>query len=749
MAFGQCVPGFDGGVPRAGAPNGYSLVMFDGGQGQTFYTNALDSIGNTPIFYFDGTRFVKDVTTPTPYADNLSVVGDELWYTNGGWGATGWITETFVLRDGTWRTYSQEGSYVQTIRKVGNDVYAMRWTGDPETYGELVKWSGTQWITASQAFPLDVRVMIYTPIGIVLGGIPDGNRTDDYGIIVVDPTTGHTTNLATVTHPEYTGGISSLAWHNGELIAAGYASNIGGAAGPIARMDSDGAWHSLADGITDLYCTAIEFEGNLFAGFAGSADRRGTLVRRDGNTWTPFPNTAAARFGGATTYAGGEVTGLTRYNGRIAATGYFALAGNTPTGGIAVWNAERNDWDALIDGNIAYVAAVSTFQERPVAVGSLARLHGSNVNSVGIQNRTTGEWNSPIRSMRVPENRYVGYAKPVQFRDRLIFAGGFSHLNDIQVNCIAAVDDTTVEPLGEGITLSQSPQYYQEIDGMLVWRDALIAYGSFAQAGASDSGPMARWDGSTWTSMGIEPFSRLSGEGRVSAVAEYQGDLIVVGAFDQIAGQPAQGAARFDGVAWHVIPPVAPFGVEPYNVPQPRFVEWNGELLLWLGSTAFNTPERTIIRWTGSTWEAIPSPLQTEHGRLKHVTNFQGRLLANGYEWNGDANVTFVRVFDGTQWLNLNIAPDALFEDSATMPDGSLLVCGRFQARDGSPGGTLGRIGCACAADFNADGMVDFFDYADFVSAFASGAAATDINADGVIDFFDYLDFARAFAAGC
>ncbi len=744
------MPRFDGGVSRAGAPNGYSLVMFDAGQGRTFYTNAFDAIGNTPVYYFDGTQFVKDVTTPTPHADNLSVVGDELWYTNAWLENHVWQLHTYEQRNGVWQTFVQECQPIQTIRKVGIDVYASRWTGDPETYGELVKWSGTQWITASQAFPLDVRVMIDTPIGIVLGGIPDGNRTGDYGIIVVDPATGQWRNLATVRHPEYSGGVTSLVWRNGELIAAGFASSIGGATGAIARMDAAGAWHSLADGNTDLYCTVFEFEGGLFAGFAGSADRRGMLYRRDAGAWNPYPNPAAARFGGATTYAGGEVTGLTRYNGRIAATGYFALAGSTPTGGIAVWNEDRNDWEALVDGNIAYVAAVSTFQERPVAVGSLARLHGSNVNTVGIQNQSTGEWNSPIQSMRVVENRYVGYAKPVQFRDRLIVAGGFSHLNNIQVNCIAAVDDSTVEPLSEGITLSELPQfYYPEIGGMLVWRDALIAYGSFARAGAADTGPMARWDGSTWTSVGIQPFGRLGTGGRVSTAAVYQGDLIVVGGFDQIAGQPAQGAARFDGTTWHVLAGVMPFEIDPYNVPQPRFVEWNGELLLWLGSTAFNTPERTIIRWTGSTWEAIPSPLQTANSRLNHVTNFQGRLLANGYEWDNGTHTTFVRVFDGTQWLNLNIAPDALFEDSVTMADGSLLVCGRFPARDGSPGGTLGVMRCACAADFNADGSVDLFDYADFVAAFATGEPGTDINADGVIDFFDYLDFARAFAAGC
>jgi hypothetical protein len=54
-----------------------------------------------------------------------------------------------------------------------------------------------------------------------------------------------------------------------------------------------------------------------------------------------------------------------------------------------------------------------------------------------------------------------------------------------------------------------------------------------------------------------------------------------------------------------------------------------------------------------------------------------------------------------------------------------------------------------CAADFNADTVVDFFDYLDFVAAFSSNDPAADFNADTVIDFFDYLDFVAAFSSGC
>ncbi len=54
-----------------------------------------------------------------------------------------------------------------------------------------------------------------------------------------------------------------------------------------------------------------------------------------------------------------------------------------------------------------------------------------------------------------------------------------------------------------------------------------------------------------------------------------------------------------------------------------------------------------------------------------------------------------------------------------------------------------------CAADFNGDGVVDFFDYLDFVDAFSANDPSADFNGDTVIDFFDYLDFVDAFSVGC
>ncbi len=58
-------------------------------------------------------------------------------------------------------------------------------------------------------------------------------------------------------------------------------------------------------------------------------------------------------------------------------------------------------------------------------------------------------------------------------------------------------------------------------------------------------------------------------------------------------------------------------------------------------------------------------------------------------------------------------------------------------------------LSVVCAADFNADGVVDFFDYLDFVAEFSGNTTSADFNADQIVDFFDYLDFVASFSSGC
>ena len=55
----------------------------------------------------------------------------------------------------------------------------------------------------------------------------------------------------------------------------------------------------------------------------------------------------------------------------------------------------------------------------------------------------------------------------------------------------------------------------------------------------------------------------------------------------------------------------------------------------------------------------------------------------------------------------------------------------------------------ACPADLNGDGVLNFFDVSEFLSAFNAMDPAADFSGDGMFNFFDVSQFLSAFNAGC
>ena len=115
-------------------------------------------------------------------------------------------------------------------------------------------------------------------------------------------------------------------------------------------------------------------------------------------------------------------------------------------------------------------------------------------------------------------------------------------------------------------------------------------------------GFVGRWDGTTWTTLGLTSESTHS---IVQAVAVApDGQLYVGGSFHDIDGVAANGVARWDGTAWHPLGA----GVSGPIVPGGRSVNAlavgpNGEV--WAGgrfSQAGEVPARNLAQWDGTRW---------------------------------------------------------------------------------------------------------------------------------------------------
>jgi hypothetical protein len=119
----------------------------------------------------------------------------------------------------------------------------------------------------------------------------------------------------------------------------------------------------------------------------------------------------------------------------------------------------------------------------------------------------------------------------------------------------------------------------------------------------------------------------------------------------------------------------------------------------------------------------------------------RGQAIAAAFSPNGS-----------TLWVD-NFSPGNAYLAGGTAitrsAAGNVILHGTRTSAPGTSFFMTVKYAAPCAADFNRDGTLDFFDYLDFVAAFDAELPSADFNGDNTIDFFDYLDFVAAFDAGC
>ncbi|HEX6883650.1 MAG TPA: HYR domain-containing protein [Planctomycetota bacterium] len=152
------------------------------------------------------------------------------------------------------------------------------------------------------------------------------------------------------------------------------------------------------------------------------------------------------------------------------------------------------------------------------------------------------------------------------------------------------------------------------INAMVVHDDGsgptLFAAGFISLAGGVPlDGPVAKWDGSSWSSLG----GGLTGQ--VHALAVFDdggGPALYAGGSLGIGGQTANGIARWDGSSWSTLGA----GVGSGTVRALVVHDVNGTPNLIVGgsfSAMTGGPSRNVARWDGTTWGAMSGPNGTVH----------------------------------------------------------------------------------------------------------------------------------------
>jgi trimeric autotransporter adhesin len=244
----------------------------------------------------------------------------------------------------------------------------------------------------------------------------------------------------------------------------------------------------------------------------------------------------------------------------------------------------------------------------------------------------------------------------------LIVGGGFTSIEGVAATSIAGRDPATQrwQALGTGAASGQ-------VICFAVYNGELYAGGGFSgMGGVAGTQYFARWNGTSWQSVGSGVNSS------VSALGVYNGELIVGGAFTTAGGVAANHMARWNGSSWQAMGT----GTDGGNIQS--MCPYGGELIVGgQFTTAGGISSPGIAAWTGTAWRAF-SGVGPAGRSARSMTIHQGDLVIGGnFTQVGGVAANKVARWNGLFWSpmgNIATAPNDIV--NALIANGSTLVAG-------------------------------------------------------------------------
>lgn len=573
------------------------------------------------------------------------------------------------------------------------------------------------------------------------------------------------------------GAVYALAPHLGGVLVGGSFGFAGGVqANQIALWTAGGTWSAFPPGVNangEVLSLSVA-GGPIIMGGAFTQTASGTTLNRiaivNGSSFFPFQESPPA------------VSAMTTYNGKVYTAGSFVQPGGTNTPDIrnvAVWDGLSIR--GLGTGTNGTVTALKGFNSGTIPLQNKNIVAGGTFTVAGsVTVSNIAMWTEEANLFPPPAWRALGaglngnVAAIERFNNFTYAAGSFTMSGATPVSRIARFDGTNWVALGTGLNGTAN--------ALKVYNGQLYAGGLFTTAGGLSSGGLARWNGTVWSTVG-GAFG-----GTVHALEVFNNELVIGGAYPGIGGNP--NIARYNGSVYSTL------GTGGTN-DAVRSLTVNGTKLYIGGdfTLAGGVSAARIARWSSSSgWEAVRTGSSNSVRALASIqnevhagANYNGvsrlpvwkRYTTNGIPWIVQQPFLAQGCYHGTQTAEVVPAQGYSISSVQWRHDGTLVAAGAtgtgsfisfpstYQIRIANMyladaglyicdlTNSCGSVASSpatlsvCIGNFNCDGAVDFFDYLDFVGAFAAQLPSADFNQDGVIDFFDYLDFVQAFTDGC
>ncbi len=262
----------------------------------------------------------------------------------------------------------------------------------------------------------------------------------------------------------------------------------------------------------------------------------------------------------------------------------------------------------------------------------------------------------------------------VEYNGELVFAGTFDQVNGQPMQYVARWNGTSFAPLGGGLSLS-----FDEADvrGLAVFQNELYAAGQFDTAGGQPAAGIARWNGSSWSSVGGGLHASNGTVGHPRALHVHNGALIVAGEFDIAgAGVAAHNIASWNGTNWSQL------GAGSF-APVHALAGYGTELIA-AGQFQVGANVAMPGAWNGTSWHAIGS---------NPPTTPSVAMCTFGTDLYIDAAAILLR-FDGASWTTAGVVTGIFNGVNGTSirtlhPSGGELIVGGQFTRAGSMPGAL------------------------------------------------------------
>lgn len=235
----------------------------------------------------------------------------------------------------------------------------------------------------------------------------------------------------------------------------------------------------------------------------------------------------------------------------------------------------------------------------------------------------------------------------------LYVVGDFSMIDGVPVNHIARWDGSTWSALGLGIDDYTYPAWVVAVTG---YQGDIVVAGNFQSAGGTPVNSLARWDGTAWSPVGDDPvFKSIYNTMVIRDIEALGDDLYATGNFDSVGGVYSRPVAKFDGTSWWPLTVTGPDGCTPGG--GRALGAWQGDM--YVGgcfASLDGVPVNFIARWDGAQWQTLGSGVSPPI--VDVITPHNGELYVGGdFDTAGNTDARGLAMWNGNQWYKLTSAP--------------------------------------------------------------------------------------------